>query len=63
MTEANLRRSWPSYQSHMYCLHKSGEVCTQFHMDFILLTVQHVQNASCALTSIAKDAFIGCRVQ
>jgi len=44
MTEANLRRSWPSYQSHMYCLHKSGEVCTQFHMEFILLTVQHVQN-------------------
>jgi len=34
MTEANLRPSWPSYQSHMhsmYCLHKSREVCTQFY--------------------------------
>jgi len=31
MTEAILRPSWPSYQSHnMYCLHKSGGVCTQF---------------------------------
>jgi len=31
MTEANLQPLWPSYQSHnMHCLHKSGEVCTQF---------------------------------
>ena len=31
MTEGNLWPSWPSYQSHnIYCLHKSGEVCTQF---------------------------------
>jgi len=28
MTEANLRPSWPSYQSHnMYYLHKLGTVC------------------------------------
>ena len=30
MMEANLRPSWPSYQSQMYCLHKLSEVCTQF---------------------------------
>ena len=29
MTEA-MQPMWPSYQSQ-YCLHKSGEVCTQFH--------------------------------
>ena len=31
MTKANLGPPWPSYQLHnMYCLHKSGKVCTQF---------------------------------
>ena len=41
MTEANLWPSWPSYQSHMYCLHRLGEFCTQFYektaIHFILL--------------------------
>ena len=42
MTEANLWPLWPSYQSHnMYCLHRLGEVCTQFYekiaIHFILL--------------------------
>jgi len=65
MTEANLRPSWPSYQSHMhsmllYCLHKSGEVCTYFHIllclvQFTSVTVQRGiytiwWKASCTLT-------------
>ena len=71
MTEANLRPSWPSYQLHMYCLHKSDKVCTQFQkkttIDFATLGRTYIGHSStrlihnlmksCALTSVVKDAW------
>ena len=50
MTEANLRPSWPSYQLHMhsmllYCFHKSGEVCTEFH-NFATLGAIYIGDSS-----------------
>jgi len=73
MTEANLRPSWASYQSHnTYCLHKSCPVCIQFQegkkaIHFILLRLVQPTSvtgmltiwwkSSCTLTSAAKDAW------
>ena len=68
MTKANLQRLWPSYQSHnIYCLHKSGEVCTQFQEKFLScygcnlhwpqLNEACTQFASYTLTLVAKDTW------
>ena len=73
MTEANL---WPSWLSHIYCLHSSGEVCTQFQEKNIYLTTLGATYTSPAckqfndkpvlhssrLRWMLGTAFIGCRV-
>ena len=73
MTEANL---WPSWLSHIYCLHSSGEVCTQFQEKKIYLTMLGATYTSLAckqfndkpvvhssrLRWMLGTAFTGCRV-
>ena len=54
MTEANLQLLWPSYyQLHnMYCLHKSGEVCTQFQERTAIHLLHLVQSTSVTVQTL-----------